>query len=106
MPGHKNQIAIRSLRVAYHYGRASVWLDRSEAESSTDERMFQSYDENGGGREFLKASMRLPIRLQRYFPPDFPPAPPPHGAFFQPRHPFFCCSPTLPYPPSPAKGGR
>src|SRR5882724_187745 len=84
MPGHKNQIAMRSLPEAYRYGRASVWHDRSEAGSSTDERTSQNYDGNGARSDSPRASTQPPIRSPRCFPEDLLAASPRCGAFATP----------------------
>src|SRR6266404_402165 len=81
MPGHKNQIAMRSLREACRFVRATVWHNRSEAGSSTDERTSQNYDGNGGQNDLPKANTRLPIRRPRYFPRGSRSASPRYGAF-------------------------
>src|SRR5229473_6239203 len=106
MPGHKNQIAIRSLRVAYHYGRASVWHARSEAGSSTDERTSQNYDGNGGRSGLPKASTRLLTRRPRYFPQDLPAASPRYATFATLRDLVVDCSRTWAYRNAAAKCGR
>src|SRR6266850_8126439 len=106
MPGHKNQIAMRSLREAYRYRQAGVWHDRSEAGSSTDERTSQNYDGNGGRSDLPKASTQLLIRRQRYFPRDLPAASPRYGAFATPRDLVVDCSRTSAYRNGAAKCGR
>src|SRR5258706_15616064 len=97
MPGHKNQIAERSLQEIYRHGQASVWHDRSEAGSSTDERTSQNCDGNGGRKESLKTSTQTPIRWQRHFPRDLPPTTLQHAASSTPRNRVVDCSRTLAY---------
>src|SRR6266478_5601198 len=94
MPGHKNQIAERSRQEVYRYGQASVWHDRSEAGSSTDERTSQNYDGNGGRSDSPRASTLPPIRRQRDFPRDLLATSPRHEAFATLRDLVVDCSRT------------
>src|SRR2546426_11622663 len=106
MPGHKNQIAGRSLREVYRYGQASVWHDRSEAGSSIDERMSQNYDGNAGRSDSPRASTQPPIRRQRYFPRDLLATSPRHAASATPRDRVVDCSRTWAYRNAVAKCGH